>query len=95
MPKENKASKVTDLLNSLCFDYDGFCRDMVREHRTLQQQFTKLCIEWIKTCADEDYRHDGRNERSHFIAKEIVTAYNTNHTNTSEIDFKDIGLPLI
>jgi hypothetical protein len=60
------------MLNDFSFDYDGFCRAFESEHRTLQQSFTRLCIAWIATCADPDYRHDLRNEASHEVCKAIV-----------------------
>lgn len=45
---------------------------MSTEHRTLQQSFTRLCIEWIKYVASDEYRFDGRNEENHKVCKEIV-----------------------
>ncbi len=69
--KEN-ATKVADMLNVFGFDYDGFCEAMSREHRTLQQSFTRLCIHWLCTCASDDYKYDGRNEASHEVAKALI-----------------------
>lgn len=70
--KEN-VQKVSEMLNSFGFDYEGFCKEMCREHRTLQQNFTRLCIHWLCTCADDEYRYDARNEASHEIAKALVS----------------------
>ena len=95
MTNPTKASVVADMVNSFTFRPEDFCKDMCKEHRTLQQSFTTLCLEWIKTCSKEDYRYDGRNEYSHFIAKEIADAYDHNHTETSVEFFKDIRLPFI
>ena len=50
--KEN-AQKVAEMLNSFTFDYEGFCKAMSNEHRTLQQSFTRLCIHWLCTCASD------------------------------------------
>ena len=69
--KEN-AQKVAEMLNSFTFDYEGFCKAMSNEHRTLQQSFTRLCIHWLCTCASDEYRYDGRNEASHEVAKALV-----------------------
>lgn len=69
--KEN-VQKVSDMLNSLSFDPEGFCKEMTREHRTLQQSFTRLCIHWLCTCASDEYQFDGRNEASHEIAKALI-----------------------
>ena len=65
-------NKVSLMLNSFSFDPEEFCKEFTKEHRTLQQNFTRLCIEWIKTCASDDYRHDERNRASHVKCKYIV-----------------------
>lgn len=93
--EQKVASQIADLLNNMSISTEEICKAMTYEHRTLQQTFTQLCINWIKTCASEDYRHDGRNEYSHFIAKEIKTAYDKNHTDTSVEFFDNIMLPYI
>ena len=69
--KEN-AQKVAEMLNIFTFDYEGFCKAMSNEHRTLQQSFTRLCIHWLCTCASDEYRYDGRNEASHEVAKALI-----------------------
>ena len=69
---KEQVNQVTDMLNSFTFDYDGFCKQMCQEHRTLQQSFTRLCVHWLSTCASDEYRYDGRNEASHEIAKAII-----------------------
>ena len=71
MSKDN-AKQVAEMLNSFSFDYEGFCEQMTHEHRTLQQSFTRLCIHWLSTCADDDYKYDGRNEASHIVAKALI-----------------------
>lgn len=68
---ENVA-KVSDMLNSFSFNPEGFCKEFTKEHRTIQQSFTRLCIHWLCTCASDDYRFDGRNEASHVIAKALI-----------------------
>lgn len=69
--KEN-AQKVSEMLNCFSFDYEGFCKAMSNEHRTLQQSFTRLCVHWLCTCASDEYRYDGRNEASHEVAKALI-----------------------
>lgn len=69
---KKNAEVVSDMLNSFSFSPQEFCEQMTTEHRTLQQNFTRLCLEWIKTCASEEYRHDGRNQASHVKCKYIV-----------------------
>lgn len=64
--------KVSDMLNSFSFNPEEFCKEFSREHRTIQQNFTRLCINWLCTCASDDYRFDARNEASHRIAKALI-----------------------
>lgn len=68
--KEPKAEKekqlaitITDAINS-AFDYKKFVEQMSREHRTLQADFTTLCLEWLLKCREmfEDDNYDGRNK---------------------------------
>ena len=59
------AIHITDELNG-SFDKKAFVERMSREHRTLQSEFTSLCLEWLLKCREmyeEDY-YDGRNEYS-------------------------------
>ena len=69
--KQN-ANEVSNMLNSLGFVPELFCAEMRKDHRTIQQNFTRLCFEWIKTCASDDYAHDERNRASHVKCKAIV-----------------------
>ena len=69
---KEQVRQVSDMLNNIIFDYEGFCEEMTREHRTLQQSFTRLCIHWLSTCASDEYRFDDRNEASHVIAKALI-----------------------
>lgn len=69
--KEN-AEKLADLLNSMSFHPAQVCEAMTTQHRTLQQNLTRLCVYWLSTCASDDYKYDGRNEASHTIAKALM-----------------------
>ena len=64
--------KVSDMMNSMGFNPEEFCKEFTKEHRTLQQNFTRLCINWLCVCASDEYRYDGRNEASHRIAKALL-----------------------
>lgn len=68
--KESKRSKekqlattITDAING-AFDYKAFVEQMSREHRTLQADFTTLCLEWLRKCREmyEEDNYDGRNK---------------------------------
>ena len=73
MSRETKnVQMVSDMLNSMGFNPEEFCKEFTREHRTLQQNFTRLCIHWLSTCASDDYKFDGRNEASHEVAKALL-----------------------
>lgn len=50
-----------------------FCEEMLKQHRTLQQSFTGLCLEWIKTCSELQH-YDLRNEASVKISQKIMDA---------------------
>lgn len=69
---EKNVQQVSEMLNVFGFDPEQFCKRMEREHRTIQQSFTRLCIHWLCTCASDDYRYDGRNEASHEVAKALI-----------------------
>ena len=44
---------------------------MANEHRTLQQAFFRMLVNYIQFAASDEYRTDDRNKRSHEIAKYI------------------------
>lgn len=66
VPKEKRlATHITNEINCI-FDYKAFVEQMSREHRTLQADFTTLCLEWLLKCREmyESENYDGRNEHS-------------------------------
>ena len=65
------AVTVSDAINSFKFKNDEFVQEMNKEHRTLQQNFTKLCLAWIKHVGSENYHFDDRNSASHETCKEL------------------------
>ena len=69
------ASAITDFLNKYNAPTSEMLAHMTSEHRTLQQQFTSLCLEWILICAQDGYRHDLRNYNSHELCKKLIAAY--------------------
>ena len=72
---QEEVRQVAEMLNNMSFDSEGFCELFCNEHRTLQQSFTTLCIEWLKTCAKDEYRTDGRNEDSKRVAKLMLEGH--------------------
>lgn len=76
------ANEMTDFVNTYSNEpRKEFIQAMASEHRTLQQSFTRLCLEWIEHCASEDYRTDDRNQSSHATCKAMVQAYKEKQEN--------------
>ena len=72
MPTAKEAvTTMTDFINNFSHDNIEFCQLMTNEHRYLQEEFTRLCLDWISTCGSDGYGFDGRNELSHNICKEL------------------------
>ena len=78
-PSEFTKDAVRDigrLANSFSFNAKDIAEYFAQvEHRTIQQNLTRFCIEWLKVCASEDYGYDGRNEASHEVAKELLDGH--------------------
>ena len=74
MPKDalEFQQMASDFVNAFNPDSKGFIDRMSTEHRTIQQSFTKLCLQWIEHVADTEYRTDGRNEASQKVASELI-----------------------
>ena len=74
---EDMAKAMTDFINSFHPKSKEFCDAMANEHRTLQQNFTRLCLAWLKKCDEmnKSGRYDLRNEDSVKLASKIVQAY--------------------
>ena len=71
----NAVKVMTDFVNNYGHDPKEFAKMMEREHRTLQQSFTKLCLKWIEHIAQEEYRTDGRNEDSKKTAQKLLQGW--------------------
>jgi hypothetical protein len=62
--------EISSYVNSYSSNYKEFARLMSYEHRTLQQEFTQLCIEWLKKLSKAE-GYDIRNEASVKFAQSI------------------------
>ena len=82
---------ITDYANNYSMKPLEFIEAMEKEHRTLQQSFTKLCLLWLENCASKAYRHDGRNEASHIISEEVIERFRQRNYGTPPSSY----LPLI
>ena len=67
---------VSSYVNSFSCDYNDFAEKFSHEHRTLQQNFTKLCAAWLKHLAETE-NYDLRNQASVEFAKSIKEQLNT------------------
>jgi hypothetical protein len=72
---EKLTNEITNYVNSFTLKSEEFTDAMSREHRTLQQSFTRLCLKWIEHCASDEYRYDPRNQASHNISKMIIESF--------------------
>lgn len=67
------AREMSSFVNNMGCDAEGFIEAMSREHRTLQQSFTTLCVAWLRTLATyNENQHDLRNEDSVKFAKAVM-----------------------
>jgi hypothetical protein len=67
------ADKIGDYINSSLQSIKWFVLGMNRQHRTLQQGFTGLCIAWFEHLASlKDGEFDGRNQASVEFARKLV-----------------------
>ena len=81
MSKQTKelVQEITDYLNTFNSKEKEFCEAMSCEHRTLQQNFTRLCLQWIEHCASPEYRTDGRNQQSQTISQVLLHCFKERH----------------
>ena len=81
LPREEQAMVAAQIMGSLCnsFSMDtiskDFIQEMNREHRTIQQAFTKMMFQWIEHVSSDNYRTDLRNEDSKKCASIMVDAF--------------------
>ena len=71
------AGQITDALNGR-FSKKDFCDAMSREHRTLQEEFTELCVWWFEQLAEMHKRgnYDLRNKYSCELGRDITEFIN-------------------
>ena len=84
--KVTDADLIVDLINNFGFDDKGVANNIIGRHRTLQQSFMRLCLEYIKAQAKVDISWtDARNEATVKLSKRIVEA----------IGIEDMYVPMI
>lgn len=70
--ESNIANCLTNAINIMGFDPNKVAQELKRQHRALQEDFTRICMEWLKVVASPDYPYDARNECSHIAAKQML-----------------------
>lgn len=95
--KETKTivNDLSDYVNTYSDKSKEFNEMMGREHRTLQQSFTRLCLAWLEYVGSDQYRFDGRNESSHKTIKIMLEGYKKNHPNPDYYLDPSKSLPFI
>lgn len=71
MTEQELAKEVANGINNMCFSDEEFCKEMHKQHRTLQQNFMRLIVEYIRTTAEQEF-YDDRNEASVEAAKKLL-----------------------
>lgn len=81
---DEREQKIRDQAEALCSQISDFLNAygqerakalvacLSREHRTLQQSFTRFCMRWFERLASDEHGHDGRNQASVDLAKKIM-----------------------
>lgn len=72
------AKQVAYSINSFNFSNREFIDQMHSEHRTLQQNFMRLVLEYIVSTA-ETRHYDDRNEASVLAARKLLKTIEENH----------------
>ena len=70
------AHTIADALNTAGFNYNHFNEAMANEHRTLQQFFMKLLVNYIRFAASDAYHTDARNKASKELAEQLNCTLN-------------------
>lgn len=68
------ARQMSDFVNGKCYNMKKTAEKMAKDHRFLQQEMFKLCLEYINVLSNhfEKERFDGRNEWSCKCSNKIV-----------------------
>ena len=70
--ESNIANCLTNAINIMGFNPTKVADELKHQHRTLQEDFTSICFEWLKVVASPDYPYDARNEYSHKAAEQML-----------------------
>ena len=72
MTNKEIAQQIANLMNSFSVKPDEIAAELRKEHRTLQQTFTRVAVAYLKRCAEDDANmFDDRNIATHEFAVKI------------------------
>ena len=75
------AGQITDGVNNTLFNHEEFNKAMSKEHKTLQQNFTRMCLKWMEHLAETPMAHtDHRNEASVKISRKLLERFKDGET---------------
>jgi len=69
------ADAFGDFVNNFSCPTEDFINSFCRQHRTLQQSGIRVLLQLIEHVASDEYRHDGRNEGSHKLCKDLMEGF--------------------
>ena len=70
---KDMAEAITSYLNNFSREpTDQLVEELLRQHRTLQQSFSRFCLRWFQRLAEAPHGCDLRNEASVELAREIM-----------------------
>lgn len=70
--KEQKLQEEVSMAINGSFDAKAFAKAFAKDHRTLQETFTKVCIAWLEELATNG-SIDLRNQSAYEFAKKVMT----------------------
>lgn len=76
MTADEIADEISNFVNNFNRDEEGFVKALRQQHRTLQQNTTRMFLKYIESFADTpDNRLDARNQGSKEIAVDIIAGF--------------------
>lgn len=89
------AREMSNLMNSSSqAGAEGFIEEMSNEHRTLQQSFTRFCLQWLENVAERkgSQNVDLRNKASQEVCENLMKGWKlhiSKKTNEGEITIQN------
>lgn len=77
---EETYKELSRFVNNFNCDNEGFVKEFMKDHRTLQQSVGRLFIQCLEAMAElEDHEVDARNEPLREASKEMIESYKKEH----------------